>query len=636
MRSPSADSDAESASASEYEQDALEVDSDPDEGSPVVQTPSSSPTKRKRAGASTSPRTPPKRARTLHGIPTPPSSDTKARVQAVHKNLQRVSSGASLHSSTGSWDQTLLTSGQRDVENHRISLATLNALTPHQRAKRLLQVGHTPDCLPGREREFDEIYKTIASALHEHQNGCIYVPGVPGSGKTATVRSVIRRLRQDLNDSRLKVPFNFIEINGMKLGDPSQAYSQLWQAISSNGNDKRRSPKFALKALTSYFSGQRPGNKVPPSPGRWRTGNTHSSTAEQATVVLLDELDQLIHTHQDVVYNFFNWPTLPRSRLIVVAIANQMNLPETQLLAKISSRAGMTRVIFEPYKTEQLETIVRARLGIKTSDNPDEQALPAVSQAVVAAKGRSNLEQAKLNEIEKLAKKDCGDIFHPDAIKLAAKKTAPVSGDARRMLDICRRAIELVEARAEALLADDEEYAKQSRGPARRSTRSLVTAASKHAQEVSKRCGPIKPQVISDVIAAMVKNGLGAQLRCLSLGAQILLVAVLHCARRKGISEVRLGDVLVEQRNLFASQALKKDAKLAQSAGSGDWNVLSNLTEIDWALSNLCQLGLVHSIGSGAGPGRAGIHARIELACSEEDVRLALQEIPDKRINALL
>jgi hypothetical protein len=58
------------------------------------------------------------------------------------------------------------------------------------------------------------------------------------------------------------------------------------------------------------------------------------------SVVLVDELDQLVTKKQEVVYNFFNWPNQPRSRLIVLAIANTMDLPERELSGKIRSRLG--------------------------------------------------------------------------------------------------------------------------------------------------------------------------------------------------------------------------------------------------------------------------------------------------------
>jgi origin recognition complex subunit 1 len=57
-------------------------------------------------------------------------------------------------------------------------------------------------------------------------------------------------------------------------------------------------------------------------------------------VVLMDELDQLVTTKQDVVYNFFNWPTLVDSRLVVIAVANTMDLPERVMSGRVRSRLG--------------------------------------------------------------------------------------------------------------------------------------------------------------------------------------------------------------------------------------------------------------------------------------------------------
>jgi origin recognition complex subunit 1 len=104
---------------------------------------------------------------------------------------------------------------------------------------------------------------------------------------------------------------------------------------------------------------------------------------------------------QDVLYNLFDWPYKRNSKWIVIAIANAMNLPE-QVMSKISSRLGLTRLIFQPYTHNELEEIVRLRLA----------------------------------ELE---------IFDNDAVMFAARKVAAVSGDARRALEICRRSTELAE-----------------------------------------------------------------------------------------------------------------------------------------------------------------------------------------------
>jgi hypothetical protein len=67
-----------------------------------------------------------------------------------------------------------------------------------------------------------------------------------------------------------------------------------------------------------------------------------------------------------VLYNLFNWPMLQHSRLVVVGIANTMDLPE-RLLPRVSSRMGMKRIVFEPYTRVQIEAIVKSRLRHHTA-----------------------------------------------------------------------------------------------------------------------------------------------------------------------------------------------------------------------------------------------------------------------------
>jgi hypothetical protein len=64
----------------------------------------------------------------------------------------------------------------------------------------------------------------------------------------------------------------------------------------------------------------------------------------------------------------------------------------------------MIRINFQPYTTPQLETIVKARLECAKEGMGDEHK----------------------------------EVIGPDAIKFASMKVSSISGDARRVLDICR------------------------------------------------------------------------------------------------------------------------------------------------------------------------------------------------------
>lgn len=190
--------------------------------------------------------------------------------------------------------------------------------SPFQIARNQLHVSSVPAALPCREEEFSTVYSHLEAAITDGSGSCIYISGTPGTGKTATVREVVAQLHASVQAEELD-DFIFVEINGMKVTDPHQSYSLLWQALRGD----RVSPSHALELLEREFS--------TPSPRR------------VPCVVLMDELDQLVTKNQSVMYNFFNWPGLRHSRLIVLAVANTMDLPERTLSNKISSRLGKCR-----------------------------------------------------------------------------------------------------------------------------------------------------------------------------------------------------------------------------------------------------------------------------------------------------
>lgn len=195
--------------------------------------------------------------------------------------------------------------------------------SPYQLARSQLHVASVPTSLPCREAEFSLVYSHLEAAITDGVGSCIYISGTPGTGKTATVREVVSRLDESVRADELD-DFIFVEINGMKITDPHQAYSLLWEALK----DQRVSPAQALDLLEREFN--------------------HPSPRRIPCVVLMDELDQLVTKNQGVMYNFFNWPGLRHSRLIVLAVANTMDLPERTLSNKISSRLGKFCVTTTP------------------------------------------------------------------------------------------------------------------------------------------------------------------------------------------------------------------------------------------------------------------------------------------------
>nr|XP_023019413.1 origin recognition complex subunit 1 [Leptinotarsa decemlineata] len=250
--------------------------------------------------------------------------------------------------------------------------------TPLMKARSQLHVSYVPESLPCREKEYCDVYNFIEGKLLDRCGGCMYISGVPGTGKTATVTSVINKLSQTDD-----VPeFTFVNINGMKLTEPRQSYVEILKQLTG----KTVPWEQAQSTLEKMFT---------------------KSKNVKPIVMLIDELDILCTKRQDVVYNLLDWPTKAKNQLVVITIANTMDLPERLLMSRVTSRLGLTRLTFHAYTHKQLQEIVTKRLFGT-------------------------------------------DSFNPDAVQFVSRKVASVSGDARRALDICRRAAEIAEREGKA------------------------------------------------------------------------------------------------------------------------------------------------------------------------------------------
>lgn len=192
----------------------------------------------------------------------------------------------------------------------RQAAGTTNSKSNLQLARESLHVSVVPKSLPCRETEFDNIYTFVEGKIQDQCGGCMYISGVPGTGKTATVSGVIRMLQHNATHGFLP-EFEFIEINGMRLTEPRQAYVQIYKQLTG----KTLSWEHAHSLLEKRF--------------------TTSAPRRITTVLLVDELDILCNRRQDVVYNLLDWPSKSSAQLVVITIANTMDLPERLLMGAL-------------------------------------------------------------------------------------------------------------------------------------------------------------------------------------------------------------------------------------------------------------------------------------------------------------
>ena len=67
-------------------------------------------------------------------------------------------------------------------------------------------------------------------------------------------------------------------------------------------------------------------------------GHIFQKKFHNSSSYLYFQLDLLWTRKQDVMYNIFDWPTKQYARLIVLAVANTMDLPERIMMKRVQSR----------------------------------------------------------------------------------------------------------------------------------------------------------------------------------------------------------------------------------------------------------------------------------------------------------
>ncbi|XP_028675261.1 cell division control protein 6 homolog [Erpetoichthys calabaricus] len=212
-------------------------------------------------------------------------------------------------------------------------------------------------------------------------------------------------------------------------------------------------------------------------------------TSPGAPVLLvLDEMDQLDSKGQDVLYTIFEWPWLENSRLCLIGIANALDLTD-RILPRLQARPGCKPQLlnFAPYTRQQLAEIVQDRL----TQVSGEQVLDAM------------------------------------AIQFCARKVSAVSGDARKALDICRRAVEIVESdvRSQTVLKPPK------------------SASPVKSPNVPKKVSlPHVSRVLSEVYGDRMAGGTnGSGAESFPLQQKLLICSMLLLMRRDKVKEVTLG-----------------------------------------------------------------------------------------------
>ncbi|CCF51419.1 uncharacterized protein UHO2_04241 [Ustilago hordei] len=336
---------------------------------------------------------------------------------------------------------------------------------------------------------------------------CLYVCGLPGTGKTALVRSVLNSLSEtNCSSSAPRVAF----VNCMTLSHPRLIFGKVLRALGSNAAEGQ-SDAFAEQALSTLI----------------RQGN-------QRILIVLDEIDHLLQSraHQNILYKIFSWTANgsgvgsslrggPACGLI--GIANSLDLTERFVPLLASKHASPALLHFRPFEAEEIVSVIRDRLSGLQARYDDQE---------------PEAEEAK---DESLA------LFTPTALQLLAKKIAGATGDLRKALDAARLAVELVESehRKKALAQIQADKAKAKAAPACQgqeekseqvdAEQPLKTAALRATllRHLTRSSAPkVGPSEILKVLTSVLGSANLSKVRSLGVQAKLVLLSILIAQAR--------------------------------------------------------------------------------------------------------
>ncbi|HDN75617.1 MAG TPA: ORC1-type DNA replication protein [Acidilobales archaeon] len=202
----------------------------------------------------------------------------------------------------------------------------------------VLRPDYIPDFLPHREEQIRKLTEILAPLLRGERPSNIFIYGLTGTGKTAVVKFVLKRIKEYSDAKGIKT-FTYSYIN---CRHEDTTYRVLARIAESLGI---KVPFTGLSTAEVYVRVKRA-----------------IDTLNKILVVVLDEIDFLVKKVGDeLLYRLTRInDELSRGKVSVIGITNDVKFME-KLDARVKSSLGEVEILFPPYDALQLTDILRER-----------------------------------------------------------------------------------------------------------------------------------------------------------------------------------------------------------------------------------------------------------------------------------